>query len=71
VNLLDLTVPPLPPMYCLGNCGKRLWDPKSRELGYGPDCAEKLGIVIPSSPRFSRREGGDCEGQTSLLEDSG
>lgn len=67
MNLLDLTVPPLPVMYCLGRCGKRLWDPESRALGYGPDCAERLGIITPSSPRFSRRAGGDCPGQTDLL----
>lgn len=70
VNLLDLAVPPLPPMYCLGRCGKKLWDPKSRQLGYGRDCAEKLGIIAPSSPGFSRRDGGDCEGQGDLLDDA-
>ncbi|MEV4111418.1 hypothetical protein [Nonomuraea sp. NPDC049695] len=32
-----------------------------------PECAAKLGIVAPSPPRFSRRDGGDCEGQTDLL----
>lgn len=71
MTLLDLAVPPLPPMYCLGRCGKKLWDPKSRKLGYGPECAAKLGIIVPTSPRIARRDGGDCEGQTSLLEDPG
>ena len=69
--LLDLAAPPLPPMYCLGGCGHLLWDPKYRELGYGRDCAERLGIIVPTAPRFSRRDGGDCEGQTSLIEDCG
>lgn len=69
MNLLDLSVPPLSPMYCLAGCGKRLTDPRSRELGYGPDCAEKLGITAPSSPRIARRDGGDCEGQGDLLEE--
>jgi hypothetical protein len=68
VNRLDLDVPPLPPMYCLGGCGHHLWDAKSRELGYGPECAAKLGIIIPSSPRISRRDGGDCEGQQDLTD---
>ncbi|MEO3869354.1 DUF6011 domain-containing protein [Nonomuraea sp. B12E4] len=60
-------------MLCLGGCGRYLWDPRSRERGYGPDCAAKLGIVVPSSPRFSRRDGGDCEGQgdlTDLMEET-
>lgn len=72
VNLLDLTVPPLSRMYCLGECGKLLWHPDSRELGYGRECAERLGITGPGSPRFSRRDGGDCDGQqdlTDLLEE--
>ncbi|WP_226900501.1 DUF6011 domain-containing protein [Nonomuraea phyllanthi] len=68
LTLLDLEAPPLPPMYCLARCGKLLWDPKSRELGYGPECAAKLGIITPHSPRFSRRDGGDCEGQGDLFE---
>ncbi|MEU6725525.1 DUF6011 domain-containing protein [Nonomuraea wenchangensis] len=55
-------------MKCRGRCGKRLTDPESRKLGYGPDCAERLGIIVPSSPRFARRDGGDCDGQTDLLE---
>ena len=67
MDLLDLDVPPLPPMYCLGGCGKLLWHPDSRELGYGRECAERLGITTSSSPRFSRRDGGDCDGQTDLL----
>ncbi|MFI7125967.1 DUF6011 domain-containing protein [Nonomuraea sp. NPDC050153] len=57
-------------MLCLGGSGRLLWDPKSRALGYGPDCAEKLGIIHPSSPRFSRRDGGDCPGQVDLLEET-
>lgn len=70
MNLLDLKVPPLPPMLCLGGCGKLLWDPKARKLRYGRDCAEKLGIAVPPSPHASRRPGGYCEGQTNLLEDT-
>lgn len=70
MNLLDLAVPSLPPMYCLGGCGKLLWDPKSRKRRYGQECAKELGIIDPSSPRFSRRDGGDCDGQTDLLEDA-
>ncbi|MET8985868.1 DUF6221 family protein [Nonomuraea wenchangensis] len=70
MDLLALDAQPLPVMKCRGRCGKRLTDPVSRRLGYGPDCAERLGIITPSSPRFSRREGGDCEGQTDLLETS-
>lgn len=65
--LLDLDVPPLSPMYCLGGCGKLLWAPESRELGYGRECAEKLGVIAPTSPRFSRRDGGSCDGQQDLL----
>jgi hypothetical protein len=70
VSLLDLDAPPLPPMYCLANCGKLLWDPESRKRGYGPDCAERLGLIGPPSPRISRRDGGDCDGQTNLLEET-
>lgn len=70
MNLLDVPVPPLPRMLCLGGCGKYLWDPKSRELGYGPDCAEKLGIIPPPSPHFTKKAGGDCEGQIDLFEDN-
>ncbi len=66
VKLLDLSVPPLPRMLCLGGCGKYLWDPKSRKRRYGDECAKRLGIVDPSLPRFSRRDGGDCAGQTDL-----
>lgn len=69
MNLLDLTVPPLSPMLCLGGCGKHLWHPESRALGYGRECAERLGITGPGTPRFSRRDGGDCEGQADLLEE--
>jgi hypothetical protein len=69
VTLLDLHVPPLPRMYCLGGCGKLLWDPKYRSLGYGRECAERLGIITPASPRISRRDGGDCDGQQDLLEE--
>ncbi|SET50065.1 DUF6011 domain-containing protein [Nonomuraea wenchangensis] len=68
MDLLDLDAPPLPVMKCRAGCGKKLWDPESRRLGYGPDCAERLGITTPSSPRFSKRDGGDCDGQTDLLE---
>lgn len=71
MTLLDLDTSPLSPMYCLGNCGKLLWDPKSRKLGYGRDCAEKLGIIPPAPPHFTKKAGGDCEGQTSLIEDYG
>ena len=67
MNLLDLDVPPLPPMYCLGGCGHLLWDLKARELGYGRECAERLGITRPLSPRIRRRDGGDCDGQGDLL----
>ena len=70
MNLLDLTAPPLPAMYCLGNCGKLLWDPRSRKRRYGPECAAKLGIVDPAPSRFSWRDGGDCPGQTDLLEEA-
>lgn len=73
MNLLDLDAPPLPPMYCLGGCGRLLWDSESRKRRYGRDCAEKLGIIAPASPRFSRRDGGECDGQedlTDLLEET-
>ncbi|WP_425437464.1 DUF6011 domain-containing protein [Nonomuraea indica] len=56
-------------MYCLGGCGRLLWDPKSRKRRYGRECAEKLGIIDPGLPRFSRRDGGDCDGQTDLFGD--
>ncbi|MEV0994634.1 DUF6011 domain-containing protein [Nonomuraea sp. NPDC050202] len=57
-------------MLCLGNCGRLLTAPESRQRGYGPECAEKLGIVTPRPSRFSRRDGGDCDGQTDLLEET-
>jgi hypothetical protein len=69
VNLLDLDAPPLPLIQC-GACRQPLWKKESRELGFGMDCAEKLGIIIPSSPRFSKRDGGDCPGQGNLLEET-
>jgi hypothetical protein len=73
VNLLNLDAPliprSLPPMLCLGNCGRLLTASESRQRGYGPECAEKLGIVTPPQPRFSRRDGGDCEGQVDLFDD--
>ena len=69
MNLLDLDAPPLSPMLCLGNCGRYLTAPDSRRRGFGPECAEKLGIVTPPRSRFSKRDGGDCDGQTDLLEE--
>ena len=66
MNLLDLDLP-RPALILCGACGQPLWKRESRELGFGLDCAEKLGIIIPSSSRFSRRGGGDCDGQTDLL----
>ncbi|MEV0231612.1 DUF6011 domain-containing protein [Nonomuraea sp. NPDC050786] len=54
-------------MYCLGGCGRLLRDPKSRKRRYGPECAEKLGLMDPPAPRFARRDGGDCEGRGDLL----
>ncbi|MEV6036014.1 DUF6011 domain-containing protein [Nonomuraea sp. NPDC052116] len=54
-------------MLCLGGCGRHLTAPESRRRGFGPECAEKLGIIPPSSPRFRRRDGGDCDGQGDLL----
>jgi hypothetical protein len=68
VNLLDLDLPRLPLIRC-GACGQLLWKRESRDLGFGLDCAEKLGIIAPSSPRIARRDGGDCDGQTDLLEE--
>lgn len=74
MNLLNLYAPlfpdPLPPMLCLGGCGRFLTAPESRARGYGPECAEKLGIIDPPCPRFSRRDGGDCPGQGNLLEET-
>ena len=69
MNLLDLDVPRLT-LICCGACGQPLWKRESRQLGFGLDCAEKLGIIVPSQPRFSRRDGGDCQGQTNLLEET-
>jgi hypothetical protein len=69
-TVLDLTAPPLPPVYCLGGCGRLLTASESRARGYGPECAEKLGIPAPQPSRFSRRDGGDCPGQADLLEEA-
>ncbi|MFB4265334.1 DUF6011 domain-containing protein [Nonomuraea sp. GTA35] len=69
MNLLDLAVPPLPLIQC-GACRQPLWKKESRELGFGLDCAEKLGIIVPRQPRFSRRDGGHCDGQANLWEEA-
>mgnify|MGYP001605450991 CR=1 FL=1 len=66
VTLLDL---PLALVLC-EDCGKPLWDPKSRKRRRGRDCAEKAGLLEPASPRISRRDGGDCDGQQDLLEET-
>lgn len=65
MTLLDL---PLTLVHCLG-CGRLLWDPKSRKRKRGRECAEKAGLVEPASPRIRRRDGGDCDGQTDLLQE--
>ncbi|WP_433520121.1 DUF6011 domain-containing protein (plasmid) [Nonomuraea sp. CA-143628] len=69
MNLLNLDVSHLTLIRC-GACRQPLWKRESRDLGFGLDCAEKLGIIPPSPPRFSRRDGGDCQGQTDLLEET-
>lgn len=69
MTLLDLDVP-LPHIVLCDDCHHPLWTPKSRELKLGPECAKKRGIIGPASPRISRRDGGDCDGQTDLLEEA-
>ena len=66
-----MTLLDIPPtlVHCLG-CGRLLWDPKSRKRRRGKECAEKAGLLDPPDPRFSRRDGGDCPGQTELLEEA-
>lgn len=66
MTLLDV---PVALVFCLG-CGRLLWDPKSRKRRRGKECAEKAGLLEPASPRFSRRDGGDCDGQQDLLEET-
>lgn len=48
---------PLPDTVHCRHCGRRLTDPKSVRRGYGPECAEKLGIfdVVERKSRKRRR----------------
>jgi hypothetical protein len=76
VNLLDLDTP------TVGEADERQGSrcrcchrPLSAEtsLGYsiGPDCRRKLGIAPRSRVRLARtKPGGDCDGQTNLLEEA-
>jgi Zn finger protein HypA/HybF involved in hydrogenase expression len=76
VNLLDLAEPAAEPTVgetptvARCRCCKRLL--KAEEsLGYviGPTCRKRLGIASRQSVRLARtKPGGDCDGQTNLLE---
>ena len=33
------------------HCGRRLTDPQSVRRGYGPECAQKLGIIVTVEPK--------------------
>ncbi|MFI6883390.1 DUF6011 domain-containing protein [Streptosporangium canum] len=56
------------PRKCRG-CPKKLTDPVSIALGFGPECARKRGITPPASTRPARvRAGGDVPGQTLITE---
>jgi hypothetical protein len=68
MDLLDLAVPAPVVVYC-DDCHHPLWTPESRKLRLGPDCAEKRGISL-TKPYARSRSGGDCEGQTNLLEEN-
>ena len=51
-------------------CKRKLSDPESLGFVIGPTCRKRLGIDTGGRIRLARvRPGGDCEGQTDLLED--
>lgn len=74
VNLLDLDEPTVPPSPTAARCRccKRLLRAEE-SLGYviGPVCRKRLGIAPRKPVRLARtKPGGDCQGQTDLLEDA-
>jgi len=78
LNLLDLDEPKAPdphdPEHHAGQC-RRCHRPLSAEesLGYsiGPTCRKHLGITSRQPVRLARtKPGGDCQGQTDLLEET-
>lgn len=51
-------------------CKRKLSDPESLGFVIGPTCRKRLGIGTRARIRLAAvRPGGDCEGQTDLLED--
>ena len=40
-------MPPDARPWCLGGCHRRLSNPESVAIGYGPTCRERLGITGP------------------------
>jgi len=42
---------PLPGVVHCSRCGRRLTDPQSIRRGYGPECAQKLGIIVTVEPK--------------------
>jgi hypothetical protein len=74
VNLLDLDEPTVGEAPTVGRCvcGRRIWDPVSLLYEMGSGCRKKHGIVVGGKRvRLARtKPGGDCEGQTNLLEET-
>ncbi|WP_157253180.1 DUF6011 domain-containing protein [Nonomuraea typhae] len=74
MTLLDLdpsTVEETPTVGRCRSCHHKIADPVSLAYGIGPDCRERLGISPRRRLRLARvRPGGDCEGQTDILEET-
>ncbi len=66
----DEEAPDVPVRGRCRECRRPLYDPRWIALGWGEDCAKKLGLLPASSPRVRLggvRAGGDVEGQEDLL----
>ena len=73
MNLLDLDEPTVGESPTVGRCvcGRKIWDPVSLLYEMGSGCRRKHGITVSRQRvRLARtKPGGDCDGQTDLLEE--
>lgn len=68
----DEEAPDVPVRGRCRECHRPLYDPRWIALGWGEDCATKLGLLPASSPRVRLggvRAGGDVAGQGNLLDE--